>query len=103
MNRCGHFFNQNKTARKCQKFGYIKTLPDADLKLTYAEYSFVLVGLSRRPLHIRYICVGKSSPTLKENKYNAGKRCQALANAVERSQTLVNIRKSLIAPDIKRS
>jgi len=23
MNRCGHFFNQNKTARKCQKFGYI--------------------------------------------------------------------------------
>jgi len=23
INRCGHFFNQNKTARKCQKFGYI--------------------------------------------------------------------------------
>jgi len=23
MNRCGHFFNQNKTTRKCKKFGYI--------------------------------------------------------------------------------
>jgi len=23
MNRCGNFFNQNKTARKCQMFGYI--------------------------------------------------------------------------------
>jgi len=41
INRCGHFFNQNKTARKCQKFGYIYTLPNVDLKLTYAEYSFV--------------------------------------------------------------
>ena len=41
MNRCGHFFNQNKTARKCQTFGYMLTLPDAGLKLTYAEYSFV--------------------------------------------------------------
>jgi len=38
-----------------------------------------------------------------ENKYNAGKRCQALANAVKRSQTLGNVRKSCIAPDIKRS
>jgi len=25
MNRCGHFFNQNKIARKCQKFGYCLT------------------------------------------------------------------------------
>jgi len=39
-------------------------------------------------------------PTLIENKYNAGKRCQALANPVKRSQTLGNVR--LIAPDIKR-
>jgi len=23
INRCGHFFNQNKTARKCQQFAYI--------------------------------------------------------------------------------
>ena len=23
MNRCGQFFNQNKTARKCQNFGFI--------------------------------------------------------------------------------
>jgi len=28
------------------------------------------------------------------NKYNAGKRCQALANAVKHSQTLGNVRKS---------
>jgi len=38
-----------------------------------------------------------------EKKYNAGKRCQALANAVKRIQTLGNVRKSCIAPDIKRS
>jgi len=37
-----------------------------------------------------------------ENNYNAGKRCQELGNAVKRSHTLENVRKSLIAPDIKR-
>jgi len=38
-----------------------------------------------------YICVGKSSPTLIENKYNAGKRCQTLANAFKLLETFVKV------------
>jgi len=96
-----------QSKQDCQEVSKVRLYIDVAWRgpQAYLRWEFVRfwVGLSRRPLHIRFICVGKCSPSLKENKYNAGKRCQVLANAVKHSQTLGNVRKSWIAPDIKRS
>jgi len=73
--------------------------PQAYLRWVFVRLSWTKSATAAHTLHLRW----QKFATLIENKYNASKRCQALANAVKRSQTLGNVRKSWIAPDIKRS